>query len=51
MGRIATRVLVDCVDDPTRPAKKIELPMALMARESTTSPVQSIFHQNRQSIP
>ena len=44
MGRIATRVLVDCVGDPTRPTEKIELPMVLIARESTTSPIESIFY-------
>jgi LacI family transcriptional regulator len=47
MGRIATRVLVDCVDDPTRPTEKIELPMVLIPRESTALPVESVFYRNR----
>ena len=41
MGRIATRMLVDCIDNPDHTTQQIELPMELIIRESTAPPPDS----------
>ncbi len=46
MGRIATRLLLRCIDDPDHPNEQFELPMELITRESTGSPENSIYFVN-----
>jgi DNA-binding LacI/PurR family transcriptional regulator len=35
MGRISTRMLVECIDNPDHVTEHIDLPMELIVREST----------------
>ena len=46
MGRQATRMLIQVIDDPNHPNQHVEIPMELIIRESTASPENSIFWQN-----
>jgi len=34
MGRVATQMLLDLLDDPDKPVRRIELPTELIVRES-----------------
>ena len=45
MGRLATRMLVQYIDEPDRPNEHVELPMELIIRESTYTPHKSIYWQ------
>ncbi|MCB8942481.1 MAG: LacI family DNA-binding transcriptional regulator [Ardenticatenaceae bacterium] len=43
MGRIATRILVNGIEDPDLPTEQVELDMELIVRESTCPPVESVY--------
>ncbi len=38
MGRLATQMLIESIDDPERPPRQIKLPTKLIIRESTAPP-------------
>jgi LacI family transcriptional regulator len=43
MGRLATRLLVNCIDDPTQATEQIELATELIERESSCAPTESVY--------
>ena len=43
MGQVATRILIERIEDPTLPTKRVEFPTELIVRESCQSPEQSRF--------
>jgi LacI family transcriptional regulator len=50
MGRIATRMLVGCIDNADQPNEQIELAMELIERESTCIPTGSIFWKSGNGV-
>jgi LacI family transcriptional regulator len=43
MGQAATRILIERIEDPTLPTKRVEFPTELIVRESCQSPDRSRF--------